>query len=194
MTRARTLSTILNGGQAISNAAAGSIALAVKGAVGQTESVFQAQTSAGGALVEISSAGQIINYGNQVGFTWAGDIDTAKWSSTLGGYYLTFGTDGNPTYSYGSWGVSGRTYKGVVRMASTGAFMTVYSTYLSTSGYGNLVFGSMSEVGGTGGCFHVTNASSVPTSNPSGGGVLYVQSGALKYRGSSGTTTTIANA
>lgn len=33
-----------------------------------------------------------------------------------------------------------------------------------------------------------------PSSNPSGGGLLYVQSGALKYRGSGGTTTTIAAA
>jgi len=33
-----------------------------------------------------------------------------------------------------------------------------------------------------------------PASNPTGGGYLYVESGALKYRGSSGTVTTIANA
>ena len=33
-----------------------------------------------------------------------------------------------------------------------------------------------------------------PTGNPTGGGFLYVESGALKYRGSSGTVTTIANA
>ncbi len=33
-----------------------------------------------------------------------------------------------------------------------------------------------------------------PSSNPSGGGILYVESGALKYRGSSGTVTTVASA
>jgi hypothetical protein len=33
-----------------------------------------------------------------------------------------------------------------------------------------------------------------PSANPTGGGYLYVESGALKYRGSSGTVTTIANA
>jgi len=33
-----------------------------------------------------------------------------------------------------------------------------------------------------------------PTANPVGGGNLYVEAGALKYRGSSGTVTTIANA
>ena len=33
-----------------------------------------------------------------------------------------------------------------------------------------------------------------PSSSPAGMGQLYVESGALKYRGSSGTVTTIANA
>lgn len=36
--------------------------------------------------------------------------------------------------------------------------------------------------------------STAPGTNPSGGGYLYVESGALKYRGSGGTVTTIANA
>ncbi|MDN3515377.1 MAG: hypothetical protein NG747_13395 [Candidatus Brocadia sp.] len=40
----------------------------------------------------------------------------------------------------------------------------------------------------------IANATTVPDSDPSGGGVLYVASGALKYRGSGGTITTIANA
>ena len=40
----------------------------------------------------------------------------------------------------------------------------------------------------------IANATTVPSANPTGGGVLYVQAGALKYRGSAGTVTTIANA
>jgi hypothetical protein len=40
----------------------------------------------------------------------------------------------------------------------------------------------------------IENRTTAPTSNPAGGGLLYVESGALKYRGSSGTVTTIANA
>lgn len=44
------------------------------------------------------------------------------------------------------------------------------------------------------GIIYIRNNTSVPTGNPSGGGYLYVDSGALKYRGSSGTITTIANA
>lgn len=40
----------------------------------------------------------------------------------------------------------------------------------------------------------IANASTVPTGNPTGGGFLYVEAGALKYRGSSGTVTTIGAA
>lgn len=48
--------------------------------------------------------------------------------------------------------------------------------------------------GGAGGCLGLGNATTAPTTNPSGGGVLYSEAGALKWRGSSGTVTTIAAA
>lgn len=41
--------------------------------------------------------------------------------------------------------------------------------------------------------FFIENTASVP-GTPTGGGVLYVEGGALKYKGTSGTVTTIANA
>ncbi len=47
--------------------------------------------------------------------------------------------------------------------------------------------------GGTGVAF-IGNAGAAPSSNPTGGGILYVESGALKYRGSSGTVTTLGAA
>ena len=50
------------------------------------------------------------------------------------------------------------------------------------------------SVGGGAAVIGIGNATTVPTSNPTGGGILYVDAGALKYRGSSGTVTTIANA
>jgi hypothetical protein len=58
----------------------------------------------------------------------------------------------------------------------------------------NLLIGTTADATGGVGCVGIGNANTVPTSNPSAGGILYVQSGALKYRGSSGTITTIANA
>jgi len=42
------------------------------------------------------------------------------------------------------------------------------------------------------GVIGVSNATTLPSTNPSGGGVLYADAGALKWRGSGGTVTTIA--
>lgn len=67
----------------------------------------------------------------------------------------------------------------VARRASS----TVSSVSLNTS-----------SLGGGVGVVAIGNASTVPASNPTGGGVLYVEAGALKFRGSSGTVTTIAPA
>ena len=52
-------------------------------------------------------------------------------------------------------------------------------------GIGGTSFGSGAVV------IFIANATTVPTTSPSGGGLLYVQAGALKYRGSSGTVTTL---
>ncbi len=59
---------------------------------------------------------------------------------------------------------------------------------------GNIGIGTVDQFGSGAKVIGIANATVVPTTNPSGGGVLYVESGALKYRGSSGTVTTIANA
>lgn len=53
--------------------------------------------------------------------------------------------------------------------------------------------GAISAGGGVGIAF-IGNATTVPTTNPTGGGILYVEAGALKYRGSSGTVTTLGPA
>jgi hypothetical protein len=50
------------------------------------------------------------------------------------------------------------------------------------------------SLGGGAGVISIANATTAPTTDPSGGGILYVESGALKFRGSSGTITTIAAA
>ncbi|MFD9618506.1 right-handed parallel beta-helix repeat-containing protein [Streptomyces virginiae] len=57
----------------------------------------------------------------------------------------------------------------------------------------SLLTSSKSYGGGVGVTF-IANCNTVPTTNPTGGGLLYVEAGALKYRGSSGTVTTIGPA
>jgi len=55
-------------------------------------------------------------------------------------------------------------------------------------GLGGASFGSGAKV------VFIADATTTPTTNPTGGGILYVESGALKYRGSGGTVTTIGPA
>lgn len=59
---------------------------------------------------------------------------------------------------------------------------------------GNLGFGTTSQFGGGVKVIGIANSTTIPNTTPSGGGVLFVQNGALKYMGSNGTYTTIANA
>lgn len=59
---------------------------------------------------------------------------------------------------------------------------------------GNVGFRTGSQFGAGQGVIAIANAIVAPSVNPGGGGILYVEDGALKYRGSSGTVTTIAPA
>lgn len=67
------------------------------------------------------------------------------------------------------------------------------ATALVVEGNQNFGFNGASYGGGVFVLF-IANANTVPTTNPTGGGILYVESGALKYRGSSGTVTTLGAA
>jgi hypothetical protein len=72
-------------------------------------------------------------------------------------------------------------------------FRTNVTEHMRLDTSGNVGIGGTSFGSGTLVMF-IANATAVPSTNPTGGGVLYVEGGALKYRGSSGTVTTIANA
>ncbi len=65
---------------------------------------------------------------------------------------------------------------------------------IGIDGTGNIgLFGAASAGGGVNVVF-IHNATTVPTTDPTAGGNLYVEAGALKYRGPLGTVTTVANA
>ena len=59
---------------------------------------------------------------------------------------------------------------------------------------GNIALFGHSTFGGGVNVIGIANRTTAPTTNPTLGGLLYVEAGALKYRGSSGTVTNIANA
>jgi hypothetical protein len=78
--------------------------------------------------------------------------------------------------------------------ANVMAFSTNGAERARITSAGNVGIGTTDQFGGGVKVVGIANATTVPASNPTGGGVLYVEGGALKYRGSSGTVTTIANA
>jgi len=59
---------------------------------------------------------------------------------------------------------------------------------------GNFGIRTSSQFGNGQGVIAIANASVAPSVNPAAGGILYVEDGALKYRGSRGTVTVIAPA
>jgi hypothetical protein len=69
------------------------------------------------------------------------------------------------------------------------------SAIMAFSSSRNLQIGATTGVyGGGAGVIGITNATTAPTTAPTGGGILYVDTGALKYRGTSNAAATIINA
>ena len=92
--------------------------------------------------------------------------------------------DGNYNYGSGNY---------IQPLATnTQAFFTSGAERMRITSGGNIGIGTVDQFGGGAKVIGIANASTVPAGNPTGGGVLYVEAGALKYRGSSGTVTTIA--
>lgn len=116
----------------------------------------------------------------------SGDLELVQYGSGDSG--MTFSLSGVFSYSIGIDNSDSDIFK-ISASSAIGTNPTISITTaqnISLLGDGN--FGSGTKV------IYIANATTAPTTNPSGGGIMYVESGALKYRGSSGTVTTIANA
>jgi len=79
------------------------------------------------------------------------------------------------------------------RNANNDAFETIVVFQRLAAG-GNIGLRTTSQFGRGQGVIGIANATIAPSVNPAGGGILYVEDGALKYRGSNGTVTVIAPA
>ena len=97
---------------------------------------------------------------------------------------IKFVDTGTRNWSVGHWFDNGR-------FAISTASNLSSNKILEVDGNGSFGFNGFSASGGEGGIF-IANATVVPTSNPVNGGIFFIEAGALKYRGSSGTVTTIA--
>ncbi len=105
----------------------------------------------------------------------------------LSGFKTAIGIGANAELFYQS---QGGTSSGHLFYTSNNATATLrlWLTY-----DGNLLLNTTAT--GTGsGVIGILNATAVPSTNPASGGVIYVEAGALKYRGSAGTITTLGAA
>lgn len=96
------------------------------------------------------------------------------------------GVGGSLVLSSGSGPVS----DGYVRMQVGGQDLLVLDGYVLNIS----IFQEFGYYGGGTHVIFVANSISTPTTNPVGGGILFVENGSLKYRGPNGTVTTLAPA
>jgi hypothetical protein len=83
---------------------------------------------------------------------------------------------------------------GGIQMGGNGPniFLTRIGEVMRVTDNGNIGIGTASEFGAGAGVVGIANTKTSPMENPIGGGILYVEDGELKYRGPSGTVTTLA--
>ncbi len=117
---------------------------------------------------------------------------TVTYAASGSGTYLTV------SYDAGSTQTSIQAL-GTLDIVSTAQVVQIESdVFIVTGGFrvdaGAAAFFGSTNYGGGAGVIFIGNSTGIPTSNPTGGGFLYVESGALKYRGTAGTITTIAPA
>jgi hypothetical protein len=189
------------GGQSITSEGTAIVPLVLKGASSQSVDLLQIQNSSSTVLGGFGNTGNL-RVRSTVEFSAA--LNVAAASSTQIGAVVR-GAAGQ-SVSLQEWQNSGGTAIANVSqtgtLATTGGVNTVLLrstvdsvTAIYLPGSRNVQFASATpSVGGGAGVIGIANATTVPTTNPSGGGILYVEAGALKYRGSSGTITTLGAA
>lgn len=173
--------------------------LGVGGASGGTALLV---TTTGNNGVQVNNGTTQIYLGNTsgaaaVGTLNANDLNFIRNGSTIGTLTSTGITVGTASIATGAVSTtsgngiysSGANEVGVQCAALNVA--TFKSDQLVTASGLNVGIGASSYGSGTR-VICIGNATAVPSTNPTGGGVLYAEGGALKWRGSSGTVTTLA--
>lgn len=201
---------------AITSQAAATIPLCVKGAASQSGNLTEWQNSSGTILARIASSGSVVTGGTvTVGY---GNFSVP--TIVLGDSSAGFGTDSTTIYGRAGsttvWAAATNSFRvgasQVIGFASTGAASNSADSGFARNAAGvievnsgtagtfrdlivrNLGLNGAVSAGGGVGVQFVANATTSPTTNPTGGGILYCEGGALKFRGSSGTVTTLGPA
>jgi len=154
-------------------------------------------TGRNGTTSSISLTATLWSYGAAIGFNAYHANDSISPVASGAWKYLGSQYTGNVTrpgvqFWDGNSGVFAW-YCGEAGLANE-ANVTTWTKMFEIKRDGSVALGGDGSYGAGAGVIFVKNRTTVPTSNPVGGGLLYVDAGALKYRGSSGTVTTIANA
>jgi len=193
----------------VTSLSAGNIGAVIRGAASQSANLQEWQNSGGTVLSRVSSSGQIVSDQQAFFGSGAASISNARFNVATGSSSVIGAVirgAASQTANLQEWQNSAGTVLALVNASGTIiASQGLNLLSLRSSSDGNTAItlstgrnvqlaGATASSGGGAGVVGITNAGTVPTSNPSGGGILYVEAGALKYRGSSGTITTIANA
>ena len=108
-------------------------------------------------------------------------------SKTNGNEFLRFATEARRNWIQSFEATSGNPQTSALTLASG------MTRGIEIDINGNVgLCGCSGQFGNGVGVIGIQNAATTPASSPASGGVLFVQNGALKYRGSLGTVTTIA--
>lgn len=135
----------------------------------------------------VGTGNGIVGIGVATGHTPAGMLEIAQKDTTTVGLYMSALASGADMVELKDSGGNLR-----FQVNNAGNLITRATTLIST----NCQIGSTTAAvsGGGNGCIGISNASTNPTGNPTGGGVLYASAGALFWLGTSGAATQIAAA
>ena len=163
-------------------------------------------TPAAGQVMELDSSGNLglgvtpsAWYTTRKAMQIGGGVSLAGVSSSAGlelrnNAYLN--TGGSETYLNSAHATLYASFNGEHRFynapSGTAGNAITFTQALTLTATANLLLGGTTDPGGSN-CLYIANRGSVP-GTPTAGGVLYVEAGALKYKGSSGTITTLAAA
>ena len=171
------------GSQSITSQVAATVISKITAHASQTAASQQWLSSAGSIHAQINAPGLTTGLSGTSG---TGDLALVSLQTYGADVGATIGLAGR--YDSGGTRTNFATIGGLKEIATDGSSLGAFVVYTRGASYAER-FRIGSE-----GVIKVANTSTAPSSSPTGGGYLYVESGALKFRGSSGTVTTIAPA
>ena len=139
------------------------------------------------ALVPTTGAAKIVTQTNTVGLKVLANsaqsgVNVTEWQTSTGTVTTAIGATGSLL-----------AYQGL--STTVVRDITSNSVAMTVSANQNIQIGSSTTSYGNGqGVIGITSATVTPNTNPTGGGILYVDAGTLKYLGTSGTATVVAYA